>query len=214
MSGHSGGMQPCLEAAIAEELYEVLFIKYDFVSYPDQDEILRRAARRGMGTVVFKTNAGHRQQEIRDLEAEGLSFPQATVKWALTNPAVASVTITFKNFDQIREYVAVVGSRLVRSEVEMLRRYAGEMYDKYCRFCGTCEASCPHEVAVADVMRYAMYFRYYGREKAAMRHYRSLARRRSAATCDRCPGPCDAACPFGRQVRAELVDAHRQLAFS
>jgi len=57
----------------------------------------------------------------------------------------------------------------------MLRRYAVEMYDKYCRFCGTCEASCPHEVAVADVMRYAMYFRYYGREKAAMRHYRSLA---------------------------------------
>ena len=214
MSGHSGGMQPCLEAAITEELYDVLFIKYDFVSYPDQDEILRRAAQRGMGTAVFKTNAGHRQQEIKDLEAGGLSFPQATVKWALTNPAVATVTITFKNFDQIREYTAAVGSRLVRSEVEMLRRYAGEMYDKYCRFCGTCEGSCPNEVAVADVMRYAMYFQYYGREKHAMRQYNALTPQCTAAGCAGCPGPCDAKCPFGRQVRAELVDAHRQLTFS
>jgi len=214
MSGHSGGMQPCLEAAIEEDRYEVLFIKYDFVSYPDQDEILRRAAGRGMGAIVFKTNAGNRQREIKDLEAGGLSFPQATVKWALTNPGVASVAITFRNFDQIREFSAAVGSTLVRSELEMLRRYADEMSDKYCRFCGTCEASCPHGVAVADVMRYAMYFRYYGREKDAMRQYRTLAQQRWAAKCDRCPGPCDSCCPFGRHVRAELVDAHRQLTFS
>jgi len=214
MSGHSGGMQECLEAAIEDDRYEVLFTKYDFVSYPDQDQILRRAARRGMGAIVFKTNAGHRQQELKDLEAGGLSFPQATVKWALTNPAVASVAVTLKNFDEIGEYASAVGSTLARSEVEMMRRYADEMYDRYCRFCGICEASCPHGVAVADVMRYAMYFRYYGREKDAMRQYGALARQRSAALCDRCPGPCDARCPFGREVRAELVDAHRRLSFS
>ena len=40
----------------------------------------------------------------------------------------------------------------------MLRRYANEMYDKYCRFCGECEASCPHGVAVADINRFATYF--------------------------------------------------------
>ena len=79
MTGHGGGMQECMEAAIEEERYQVLSIKYDFVSYPDQDEILRRAAERGMGTIVFKTNAGNRQHEIEDLEAGGLSFPQATV---------------------------------------------------------------------------------------------------------------------------------------
>jgi aryl-alcohol dehydrogenase-like predicted oxidoreductase len=214
MSGHNGGMEACMEAAIEEERYDVLFIKYDFVSYPDQDEILRRAAHRGMGTIVFKTNAGNRQQEIKDLEAGGLSFPQATVKWALTNPDVASVALTFRNFDQISEYTAAVGSTLVRSEIKMLRRYAAEMHDKYCRFCTTCEASCPNGVAVADVMRYAMYFRYDGREKESMQLYRALALDRSAAECDRCLGPCNSRCPFGRKVQAELVDAHRLLTFS
>jgi aryl-alcohol dehydrogenase-like predicted oxidoreductase len=208
LGGHHGGMQDCLNAAIEDGRFEVFFTKYDFVSYPDQDQILSRAAERGIGTIVFKTNAGNRQQEIRDLEAGGLSFRQATVKWALTNPDVASVCVGITNFDQIREYTAAVGSQLNEAEAAMLRRYAREMHDKYCRFCGTCEANCPHDVAIADVMRYAMYFKYYGREKHSMQLYDALPQRRLATMCDRCPGPCDAGCPFGRRVRAELVEAH------
>jgi aryl-alcohol dehydrogenase-like predicted oxidoreductase len=213
LSGHHGGMQNCLNAAIDDGRFEMFFTKYDFASYPDQEEILHRATQRGIGAIVFKTNAGNRQNEIKDLEAGGLSFPQAAVKWALTNPDVTSVAVTFTNFDQIREYTAVVGSKPTRAELGMLRRYRDEMYDKYCRFCGTCEASCPHDVAVADVMRYAMYFKYYGREKEAMQLYDTLPERHSALMCDRCPGPCEAVCAFGRAVRAELVEAHRVLSF-
>ena len=213
LSSHAGGMQGCLNAAIDDGQIEVFSIKYDFVSYPDQDAILRRAAERGIGTMVFKTNAGSRQHEIKDLEAGGLSFPQATVKWALTNPDVASVAVSMSNFDTIRQYSAAAGTTLSSAEVSMLHRYADEMYDKYCRFCAECEASCPHGVAVADINRYAMYFSGYGREKEAMRRYHALSEQCSAQACDGCSGPCDAACPFGRSVRAELLEAHRQLSF-
>jgi predicted aldo/keto reductase-like oxidoreductase len=243
LAGHSGGMQSCLNTAIDDGRFEAFFTKYDFVSYPDQDEILQRAAERGIGTVVFKVNAGNRQREIRDLEAGGLSFRQATVKWALTNPYVASVCVGITNFDQIREYAAAVGSQLsgaeramlnryaqemdqIReyaaavgsqlsgAETAMLHRYAQEMYDKYCRFCGTCEGNCPRDVAIADVMRYAMYFKYYGREKRSMELYDALPLRSRASTCDRCPAPCDAGCPFGRRVRDDLVEAHQLLSFA
>jgi aryl-alcohol dehydrogenase-like predicted oxidoreductase len=213
LSSHAGGMQACMNAAIDDGQIEIFFIKYDFVSYPDQEAILRRAAERGIGTMVFKTNAGNRQAEIEDLEAGGLSFPQATVKWALTNSYVASVAVSMSNFDTIRQYSAAAGTTLSSAEVEMLHRYADEMYDKYCRFCAECEASCPHGVAVADINRYAMYFSGYGREKEAMRRYHALPERCSAQACDDCLGPCDAACPFGRSVRAELLEAHRQLSF-
>ena len=154
-----------MNAAIDDGQIEVFFIKYDFVSYPDQDAILRRAAECGIGTMVFKTNAGNRQGEIKDLEAGGLSFPQATVRWALTNSYVASVAVSMSNFDTIRQYSTAASTTLTTAEVSMLRRYADEMYDKYCRFCGECEASCPHGVAVADINRFAMYFSGYGREK-------------------------------------------------
>jgi len=214
MSGHHGGMQDCLNAAIDDGRFNVLFTKYDFVTNPDQDQLLRRAAQNGIGSVVFKANAGNRQKEIKDLEAGGLSFRQAAVKWALSHPYVASVCVSITNFDQIREYKAAVGSELTEPEQGMLRRYHEQMYDKYCRFCRTCEGNCPHGVAVADVMRYAMYFKYYGREKEAMQLYRELPPQRAASPCADCAGTCDAGCPFGRRVRSELVEAHRLLSFT
>jgi len=211
VSGHSGGMQPVLEAAIDDGRFEVFFVKYDFVSYPDQDEILDRAAEKGIGTIVFKTNAGNRQREIKDLQTGGLSYPQATVKWALTNPAVASVAITITSYSQLEAMAAAVGSRLDRSEVAALRRYAEEMGSSYCRFCSVCEPSCPHGVAIADVNRFWMYLAYYDRHAEAMTRFAALSGRGSAATCEGCSAPCEAACPFGRPVRAELVAAHRKL---
>lgn len=213
VSGHHGGLQECLEVAFETGRYEVFFTKYDFVSYPDQDEILHRAAQRGIGTMVFKTNAGNRHKEIKDLEAGGLSFKQATIRWALTNPDVASVAVTMTSFDEIREAVAAVGTGLSSAEVAMLRHYSELMYDQYCRFCATCESACPGQVAVADVMRYAMYFKYYGREKEAMRLYHELPEQSAAGLCRDCSGPCDRACPFGRQVRAGLVEAHQCLSW-
>ncbi|MFC1662264.1 hypothetical protein ACFL3S_12575, partial [Gemmatimonadota bacterium] len=71
-----------------------------------------------------------------------------------------------------------------------------------------------HDVAIADVMRYAMYFKYYGREKDSMELYNRLPQRCSASTCGQCPGHCDTRCPFGRRVQAELVEAHQLLSFT
>lgn len=214
LTSHHGGMQACLKAAIDDGRFEAFFIKYDFVSYPDLDRIVRRAAERGIGTVAFKTNAGNRQREIKDLEAGGLSFPQAAVKWALSNPDIASVCVSISNFDQIRTFTGAVGKKLAAAEAEMLRRYAGEMHDKYCRFCRTCEGHCPYGVGVADVMRYAMYFKYYGREKEAMRLYAALPAGRGAGACGGCHGACEGACPFGRRMREELIEAHAALSFA
>jgi predicted aldo/keto reductase-like oxidoreductase len=213
ISCHGGDMAKVLNAAVDDGRFEVLFIKYDFVSVPGLDAILRRAAERGIGTVVFKTTAGNRQREIKDLEAGGLSFRQATIKWALGNRNVASVAVTASSFRVLRESVGAVGAPLSTAEGEMLRRYAREMSDRICRFCNTCRPHCPRGVAVADVMRYAMYFSHYGREKEAMRLYRALPEGRRAAACARCDAPCERACPHGRRVQAELVDADRRLTF-
>jgi len=211
VAGHHGGMQEFLEAGIDCGRYDVLFTKFDFVSYPEQDEILDRAAARGIGVMVFKVGAGNRTHEIEDLEAGGLSFHQATLKWALGHPEIASVAVTLTSFDKIRESVAAIGSGLAAAETAMLRRYADEMRHRYCRFCTTCEAGCPHGVAVAEIMRYEMYLSCYGRESEAVALYRRLPDAATAAFCADCRAPCDAACPFGREVRAGLVDAHLRL---
>ncbi|MFZ5788664.1 MAG: aldo/keto reductase, partial [Acidobacteriota bacterium] len=214
LSAHTGRVSPILDAAIADGRFGAFFIRYDFMSDPDIGATLRRAAEKGIGVAVFKTNAGARQGEIADLENGGLSFAEAAAKWALTNPDVASVLISIRTFDQIRSFAAATGAPLTVSEAAMLRRYARVMDDRVCRFCRTCEAACPHGVAVADVNRFAMYFTYYGREKEAMGRYRALPRRSRAAECASCDAPCEAACPHARPVRAELAEAHRRLTFA
>lgn len=214
LSGHCGGMEPCLKAAIADGRFDVLLFKYDFVSYSDVAAILRKAAERGIGAIVFKTNAGNRTKEIRELEAEGLSFRCATVKWALANPDISSVAVTITNFDQIRDLTAAIAAPLSSAEIAMLGRYADAVAHEYCRFCTICEACCPHGVAVAEVMRYDMYFSGYGREKEAMQRYQSLSGSQRAIACADCSGLCDGACPFGRRVREGLLAAHRNLSLA
>ena len=212
VSGHDWGLVDCLNTAVDDGRFEVLQCRYDFVSYKDQQErIFQRAVEKGIGIVVFKVQAGQRQNEIKDLETGGLSFRQATVKWALSHPDVSSVCVAITNFDQIKELCGAVGKKLGQAELEMLQRYASWVYDKYCRNCGTCEASCPHRVAVADIMRYAMYFKYYGREKDSMKLYASLPRERTASACLSCEGSCHGSCPYGRRIRDGLVEAHEML---
>ena len=93
----------------------------------------------------------------------------------------------------------------------MLERYAKAVDREYCRFCGSCEGSCPHGVAVADVMRYSMYFRSYKREKDSMELYGALPASTRASACQSCDGACRRACPFGREVRGGLLQAHADL---
>ncbi|MFH1737890.1 MAG: aldo/keto reductase [bacterium] len=214
MSCHTR-MQECISTAIDDGRIEVILCRYNFMPYQDQppleDALFERAKEKGIGVAVFKIDAGKRQNEIKDLESGGLTLTQAAAKWALSNPNVASICAGITNFNQIKEYSGAVGKKLGQAEIDMLQRYADEMYDKYCRHCGTCESSCPYGVAVADVMRYAMYFRYYGREKDSMNLYASLPKECTAAGCSSCDAPCQGACPFGRRIREGLVEAHGML---
>lgn len=212
VSGHGRQLTDCLDAAIDDGRFEVIMCRYDFVSYKElQQEAFKLGASKGIGNIAFKVSAGERQQEIRDLEAGGLSFTQATVKWALSNPDVSSVAAGITNFDQIEEYCGAVGRELEEAELQMLERYKALMFDKYCRNCGVCEPECLHHVAVADIMRFAMYFKYYGREKDSMRLYADLPRGCDAAACSSCEGACQGACPYGRQIRDGLLEAHEML---
>jgi predicted aldo/keto reductase-like oxidoreductase len=212
VSGHGRKLTQCLQAALDEGGYEVFLCRYDFMSYrEEQARLFRAGAEAGVGSLVFKIKAGERQKEIRDLESDGLSFTQATVKWALSNPDVSSVCAGITNFDQIREYCGAVGRPLQEAEMRMLSRYAAVMHDRYCRNCGRCESACPHGVAVADIMRFAMYFKYYGREKDSLRLYASLAGEQRADACFNCDEYCRQACPFGRDIRAGLLEAHEML---
>jgi predicted aldo/keto reductase-like oxidoreductase len=91
----------------------------------------------------------------------------------------------------------------------MIARYQQLTHNLYCRVsCSDCLAACPNNVAVNDVLRYAMYFEHYGLEKEAMMYYAGMEPAHKPLGCASCPGYCESACPYGLKVKARLMHAH------
>lgn len=211
VSFHTGNSDALLKKALSIDLVQVIQCKYNFMEFPAQMELFDTARKKGVGVIAFKVGAGKRKGEIKDLEEKGLSFDQATVRWALSNKSVSSVCVGITNFSQIEEMQGAVTHKFSQADTEVLRRYADAVDRTYCRYCSTCEPKCPYNVAVADIMRYAMYFKYYKMEKEAMRLYGRLDTPLRADACRDCEGHCERGCPHQRAVREGLLEARSLL---
>jgi len=212
VSCHGGNLEKVLTKAIEKKTIDVIQCKYNFMEYASQMALFEKAAKQGIGIVAFKVEAGKRQNEVKDLEEKGLTHHQASVRWALLNKNVGSVCATFTNFNHIKQYLEAVSKQFSQADADHLRRYTAAVDQSYCRYCSTCEPNCPHGVAVADVMRYAMYFKYYKMEKEAMRLYAQMPLGQIPDACEQCPGHCLDACPHKRPVRDGLIEAKGMLA--
>lgn len=140
-------------------------------------------------------------KEIRD----------AAMRFVLSNPNVSTVCVTVLNFEEMRDYLKLSGSRLGPQDKALLSAYSKECGSLYCRHaCGLCEPECPHLVPVNTIMRYDHYFVSQGREKHAMAKYAAL-KSQKADRCQDCAGHCESACPYGVPVKALLAAAHHTL---
>jgi len=211
LSEHGGQMQEMMEYALGSDRFDLLVVKYNFMDFPREDKLLARAGQKKIPVVAMKIRAGAQDEGFQEFQREGLSMRQATIKWALANPNVSSVCTKMTNFDDVKEAVAAVGKPLTQAEEALLERYRQVFAHTYCRYCGACERACPHGVAVAEIMRYAMYFRFYGLERDSMRRYARLPESVRAAACADCPGYCAQVCPYQVKVQPQLAQAHELL---
>lgn len=135
---------------------------------------------------------------------------RATVQWALQNPDMHTVCLSFSDFDLIDKVIPLSGTKLSKATGQILNKY-GEMIDKfYCRHgCNSCLPACPYDIQVSSIMRYTNYS-LQGREKYAMQKYSDL-NEKNASICHTCDAPCLRACPHNVNVQANLIHAHSTL---
>jgi predicted aldo/keto reductase-like oxidoreductase len=133
----------------------------------------------------------------------------AAIRFVLSNSDVNTACISFRNYDDLKDYIRLSGSRLTSKDESLLNAYSQKCGSLYCRHaCGLCESECPHKVPVNAIMRYDHYFEAQGREKYAMIKYAALPTAK-ADKCLSCPGPCQKACPYGVLVQGLLIHAHQ-----
>lgn len=103
-----------------------------------------------------------------------------------------------------------------QSDESILKQYRKTLTNKwnhnYCRACDVCLPVCIFNVAIPDILRYKTQFENFGMEKKAILSYKILLEEKNQAVyCETCSEPCKKVCPFGVDIKPNLLYAHQLL---
>jgi hypothetical protein len=201
-----------LRQALDREFAQVILVMYNHIEGAELEPLIAGVRDKGIGVVAMKIFAGGEQGNLKDFVTQEVSYPQAAIRWVLSNPKIDTCIPTMSSFSHVEEYVAASAQPLVRSDMGIIAKYQSQVNNHYCRVsCSDCLSSCPNNVAINDVLRYQMYFANYKMEKEAMRYYSELEKARKPINCNDCAGNCESVCPYGLKVKQRLVQAHETL---
>jgi predicted aldo/keto reductase-like oxidoreductase len=182
---------------------------YNHMEGKEIEPLVKAVREKGIGTVAMKIFAGGMQGNLKGMVSKEVSYPQAAIRWVLSNADVDTCIPTISSYSHVEEYVAASGKPLDRAALGMISRYQQQAHNLYCRVsCTQCLSACPNSVAVNDVLRYAMYFENYGMQKEALGYYADMAPVQKPLGCANCPGYCEKACPYGLKVKTRLLHSH------
>jgi predicted aldo/keto reductase-like oxidoreductase len=216
VSSHTPHLETVMHRAVDSGRFDVIMVAYNFKNWPDLTTIFHDAQEKGVGVVAMKTLKGAKHTALSDFTpTERESFAQAAFKWVLSNQQVSGLVVSINSLTQIDEYLHASGQPLQQTDVDLLEKYDRLVANDYCRpGCGACLSSCPYEVPIDDVLRYAMYYENYGQQRLGMEAYAGLPVVRNASRCVDCQAPCQHACPFEIPIQEKLLRADRLLHFT
>jgi predicted aldo/keto reductase-like oxidoreductase len=213
---------------------DFVFQPYNYMNLAKWTETVDRAGaeslfalckQKDIGVIVMKPMTGHfipnwaketsepkvaqLLAELKDLGMENLY--QAFLMWVLKNPNVCCTAVGMSTPHDVVEDCAAVAKKLTAQHYRLLDLYASAASADYCRLCETCKPSCPQGVAIADILRFRMYFKNYGHRADAREYYAGLPAASRFESCNGC-GNCERACPNRLQIVDKLREAHELLA--
>ena len=202
-----------LEQVLNDDIFtDVALIIYNHDEGPSIKPMIEKVRKKGIGTIAMKVFAGRKHGSLKSFISEKVSYPQAAIRWALSNKNIDCCLVTMSSYSHVEEYVAASNTPLDLSDAKMIAKYQEATNKLYCRVsCRECLPACPHQVAINEILRFSMYFEDYQMEKESMRYYAALEKPRKAFPCSACSGECTAACPYGLDVKTKLLHAHNIL---
>jgi predicted aldo/keto reductase-like oxidoreductase len=201
-----------LKQALESEFAQVILVSYNHMEGEEIEPLIEQLRHKGIGIVGMKVFAGGKHGNLKSLINQKVSYPQAAIRWVMSNPNIDCCIPTMSSYSHVEEYVATSGKPINRADLKVISEYQRQTKDQYCRVsCRECLASCPQNVAINDVLRYKMYFEDYRMEKEAMRYYGELEENKKPLNCTTCSGNCETACQYNLKVKEKLIHAHEIL---
>lgn len=194
-----------LKQALECNFAQAVLVIYNHMEGKEIEPLIADVRRKGIGVVAMKIFAGGAHGRLKALVNDKQSYPQAAIRWVLSNPNIDTCIPTMSSYSHVEEYVSASGKPLTKEDIEIIKNYQDLVNNIYCRVsCRECLSSCPEGVAINDILRFAMYFENYGMEKEAMRYYSELDETKKPYKCSTCYGYCENSCPYGIKIRTRL----------
>ncbi|MDO5674044.1 MAG: aldo/keto reductase [bacterium] len=176
---------------------------------PERLALYQLCAQRGVGITVMKPlGAGKLLSPEHSPFAQPMTVGQC-IHYALTRPAVASVMVGCRSPEQVQDAVAYLN--LTEAEKDYTHALQGERSSMQgsCVYCNHCRP-CPVNIDIATVHKYLDIARLDSGNipPSVRRHYQALDA--GGADCLAC-GECEARCPFGVAVAANMEEAAQLL---
>ena len=190
-----------------DRFFDTALVKYNFKSDAQTRQAITRAAQANIGIIAMKTLAGGYATD-----ALGLFSPyQAAIKWVLQDKHITATIPGMRDLAQLREDIAVMGTRFGYLDNFILRRYGAAVQPYYCHLCGKCEATCPQGVAISTINRCLMYAEAYKSPVLARSTYHEIPSSLSASVCLDC-SDCVARCINKLDIPVKMERARKLLA--
>ena len=212
ISSHGGDLAGFMNYAIDSGIYDVIMMRYNFMVFPEEEAILKKAKEKNVGSVAFKITGGAFDEKIKGFEdSRTPEFARASIKWALSNKNLTTCLMRMSTYEEVDNCLKALNEPLGNNDKNILMKYADAVKPYYCRWCGKCTGACPYPVAIPQIQRYLMYYTNHNQKFSAVTHYKNLLPEQQAFPCSTCNAHCEGHCPNNIPIKEILTEAHRVL---
>jgi predicted aldo/keto reductase-like oxidoreductase len=195
VSSHQPDM--ALKLAMKLGVYDVVLIPINY-TMAGEAELLKtidEAAKKGIGIVAMKTQAGGANRPDPKLgKPLGPASQTALLKWVLRHESITTAIPGYTTYEQLEQNFSVA-SDLVYSpaEREFLSDKNASAEAQFCLQCGKCRPDCPLGVDIPQLMRSHMYAVQYSNGWLAAETMAAIAGGKGLTACESCES-CRATC--------------------
>ena len=202
-----------LQAVMEDGLYEHAQFMYSYPGDPEMDAFMELARKKNFGTIAMKTARGigrmRQDEEFMNKLAEGVSPHNAMVRWLTTATLLDAAVIRVRNMEEFTETYSGAGKKLRDKDVQALKEMTREADQTACRMCGKCQAQCPRQIPISDILRFERYAMDDNDWNKARKLYAALPTQGNS--CIGCE-TCMQACPLNMRIPDKISRAHAMLA--
>ena len=200
--------QDVVNEAIRLNLFDVALVMLNYTMAHDAGILstIERAAKRGIGIVAMKTQAGGTVRPDAKLPKTLPPVSQtALLKWVLNHEFVTTAIPGFSTYEHLEQDFSVAQNLAYTDEEERFladRTFSAQA--EFCQQCGQCKEDCPEHADIPALMRSHMYAVQYGNAGRAREMLASVAAGRGLDACDGCAS-CVVACRNNVQIGRKIA---------